>query len=301
MGYKMENIAKYDIVFEILHYMAVESTILSIEYIEKNIDTDSYRIVVVDNCSPDGSGERLADKYSDSEKVEILLNSSNQGFTRGNNYGIRYIRDHYDCCFLAVMNNDVLLAETTLIHKLNKYYAEYGFAVAGPNVVDPYGSVSNPVAYELPSDKLISERIEGPVKLLKFDKYGLINVYDKIAYTSFRIQRFFKGEAKKKYILDAKQDVVLHGCFWVFSRKYFERYSGLADKEYMYGEEETLQLCLEKAGLKSIYMPDVTVLHLHAQSSKEAFGNKAEKKRFVAHNQIESWKEYLKLREELEK
>ena len=105
--------------------------------------------------------------------------------------------------------------------------------------------------------------------------------------------------SQKKYVYDRKKDVVLHGCFWVFSRLFFEHYPALADKEYMYGEEETLQLCIESAGLKSLYLPDVTVLHLHQKSSKEAFRDSKERRRFIASNQKETWKEYLRLRDNL--
>lgn len=290
---------RVDIVFEMLHYMAVDSTIMSVEYIEKNIDTDSYMIVIVDNASPDGSGKILAERYMDSDKVTVISNLSNEGFTRGNNFGIRYIRNHYDCEFMVVMNNDVMLIETAFLYKLRKYMDIYGFAVAGPNVVQPYGTVSNPVAYELPSDRLLSERIKGPENMLKFDKIGLMGVYTAITYTCFRIKRFIKGETKKKYVYDMCDNVVLHGSFWIFSNRYFEAYDELADKKYMYGEEETLQLCIERAGLVSIYMPDVIVLHLHAMSSNEAYASRLEKERFAAMNQRETWKEYIELRNRL--
>ena len=292
---------KQDIIFEILHYLAYDSTVMSVEYIKKNIDTDDYRIVIVDNLSPDGSGARLKDKYKSDDKVTVISNSSNEGFTRGNNYGIKFIKEHYKYEFMVVMNNDVMLIETALVYKLRQYMLRDDFAVAGPNVVDRFGSVSNPVAYELPSDKLISERIAGPEKLVKYDRYGLMRVYDTLASTSFRIQRFFRGESKKKYIFDECKDVVLHGCFWIFSRRFFEKYPMLADKKYMYGEEETLQLCIEMGELTSIYMPDVTVLHLHQSSSKEAFKNSTERSRFIALNQKETWKEYLELRDKLKR
>ncbi len=289
----------FDIVFEILHYLAYDATVMTVDYIQKNIDTDNYHIVITDNASPDGSCEKLREKYADDERVTVINNLSNAGFTRGNNFGISYIRQHYESDFVVVMNNDVMLIDTALVYKLKRYYANEDFAVAGPNVVDIYGQVSNPVDYELPTDKMISERINGPKKLLKYDKYGLMNIYNRISLISFKMNRILKGESKKKYIFDVKRDVVLHGCMWIMSAKYFEYYEGLSDKEYMYGEEETLQLCLEAAGLKSIYMPDVTVLHLHQKSSKEAFKNSRERDRFVAMNQMESWKEYLKLRDGL--
>ena len=36
-----------DIVFVMLHYMAIEETKISIDYIRKNVDTEKYKIIVV--------------------------------------------------------------------------------------------------------------------------------------------------------------------------------------------------------------------------------------------------------------
>ena len=47
------------IVFVILHYLAIDETYKSVDSIEKKIDTDMYKIVIVDNASPDKSGALL--------------------------------------------------------------------------------------------------------------------------------------------------------------------------------------------------------------------------------------------------
>ncbi len=286
---------KYDIVFEVLHYLAYDATVKTVDHIQKNIDTGSYLIVIVDNGSGDDSGERLNREYEKDERVVVLKTGKNLGFTRGNNYGISYIRNNCDTPFIVVMNNDVLLIEKALVHKLRAYAGKYPFAAAGPNVVDEYGISYNPVARDLPSMKLINERISGAEKLLKYDRLGLLKPQTAISYTLFRMKRFIKGESRRLYEKDVCTDVVLHGCFWILSEAYFKEYDGLKDKEYMYGEEETLQLCLKKRKLMSLYMPDVTVLHLHAEASDMAFKSYADKLRFSAYNKSRSWREYLEL------
>ncbi len=292
------DMKKYDIVFEVLHYLAFDATVKSVDYIKKNIDTEEYLIVITDNGSPDDSGERLKEKYEGDDKVRVLKTGSNLGFTRGNNHGIAYIRENCDFDFMVVMNNDVMLIEGALVHKLRSYADKYPFAAAGPNVVDKYGVTYNPVARELPSMKLIKERIDGANKLLKYDRFGLLTPFTAVSYTGFRIKRFLKGESRRPYEKDVCTDVILHGCFWIFSRAYFEKCKGLADKEFMYGEEETLGLYLKKKGLMSLYMPDVTVLHLHAEASDMAFKKEADKLRFSAQNKSRSWLEYIELMNE---
>ena len=78
------------IVFVILHYLAIDETYKSVDSIEKKIDTDMYKIVIVDNASPDKSGALLKEHYKNDDHVEVLLNQENLGFARGNNVGFRY-------------------------------------------------------------------------------------------------------------------------------------------------------------------------------------------------------------------
>ena len=62
------------IVFVILHYLAIDETYKSVDSIEKKIDTDMYKIVIVDNASPDKSGALLKEHYKYDDHVEVLLN-----------------------------------------------------------------------------------------------------------------------------------------------------------------------------------------------------------------------------------
>ena len=48
-----------DIVFVILHYTAINMTISSVASIRRYIDTGNYKIIIVDNCSPDDSWREL--------------------------------------------------------------------------------------------------------------------------------------------------------------------------------------------------------------------------------------------------
>ena len=53
----------YKVVFSILHYVTSEKTIKCIDTITENLAYDNYLIYVVDNCSPNGSGKELQEKY----------------------------------------------------------------------------------------------------------------------------------------------------------------------------------------------------------------------------------------------
>ena len=57
--------------FVILHYMALEETILCVESIRGSVEGEK-KIIVVDNCSPNGSIKGLEEKYQDAGDVDVL-------------------------------------------------------------------------------------------------------------------------------------------------------------------------------------------------------------------------------------
>ena len=75
--------------FVILHYRAAEMTRTCVERI-RALNGSNY-IVIVDNASPNGTGELLAEEYAGEDNITVLLNQENAGFARGNNLGIRWV------------------------------------------------------------------------------------------------------------------------------------------------------------------------------------------------------------------
>lgn len=73
----------------------------------QNISYDQMDIVLVDNGSTDGSGERLKSEYPE---VNTVLLDENTGFGGGNIVGIRKALDR-ECDYVWVLNNDVLVLD----------------------------------------------------------------------------------------------------------------------------------------------------------------------------------------------
>ncbi len=77
------------------------------------LDYDPFRLVIVDNCSADGSGARLRDRFSAEERVEVLLAERNLGFAGGNNLGIRHAIDA-GAKYVWLLNNDTVVDPAAL-------------------------------------------------------------------------------------------------------------------------------------------------------------------------------------------
>ena len=79
--------------FVILHYMALDETILCVESIRDSVEGEK-KIIIVDNCSPNGTIKGLEEHYQDAADVDVLETGENLGFAKGNNFGYAYAVRH---------------------------------------------------------------------------------------------------------------------------------------------------------------------------------------------------------------
>lgn len=269
--------------FVVLHYNVQRETIKCVEHIKKNIDTEDYRIIIVDNASPNQSGKLLKTYFSTDEKVKVLLLEKNIGFARGNNAGIRYALKYDNPDFICAMNNDVYLLEEGLVEKLEQEYQQSCFSVLGPYIKNPTGrKQSNPV-----SDTPIEKKEAYVFKI----EYGLGVLFRSTAVVQFVNKYLFGKYHPDRKTLDRNKkyyNVKLHGCFLVFSKKYFEKFGGFDSRTFMYHEEEILYRHLLENKMISVYEPDIKVYHREGISTKNNFKDEKKKDIFRMKNYVNS-------------
>jgi len=275
----MESTVEYG--FVVLHYMAYDMTLKCAESLLAL--PVPVRLVIVDNASPDGSGELLRDRFAASPSVTVILNESNEGFARGNNAGYKYLRDHFQCRFITVLNNDVLIKDRGFTAKVEDIYGESPFAVLGPDILNPGTGVhQNPVRLEAFSVQEV---------LSIMDRFGRSLRHYRWKQFKWRVKRFFLPGIEKKappvYHDSPMKGVVLHGACYVFSEDFIRsRESCFNPATFLYFEEYILHLECLRDGLVMLYNPSVQVLHLEDVSTDAAFRHPAAK-------------EMMKLRESL--
>lgn len=87
----------------ILNYNNYEDTTMCLNRI---VGIDSLDIILVDNSSPDGSGDRLAADYRG--RIHYIQTGRNAGYAAGNNVGIKYAVELGEDRFICILNNDTL-------------------------------------------------------------------------------------------------------------------------------------------------------------------------------------------------
>lgn len=270
-----------DITFIILHYNGLDDTIICVESIKKFIDSTNYKVVIVDNKSPDKTYDDLLKYFANDENIVIIQSESNLGFAKGNNVGIDYARNNWQSDFVAVINNDTALIEKFLLEKVREKYCATNFAVLGPLVLKGDGYCNtNPMAVGTQTREAALEKMKHYRKMYWIYKFGLATLYHKLCNILVKLN-IKKHTHKELLCCEERTHVRLHGCFMVFSEKFFEKQEGFDPRTFMYFEEDILQYKLEKEGLVSLYTPEIKVYHKGEASTNRSFTTKRNKALFV--------------------
>lgn len=280
-------------VFVVLHYMAIDDTIECIKSILNNLTYSNLNIVVVDNFSPDGSGEKLFSMYKDEPKVTVILNSKNEGFARGNNVGYTYAKDVLKADFIATINNDIVIKQKDFIEKCIETYNKHKYYLLGPDIISLVDNQhQNPHRLE----GIKYEEIDGLKKLYKKEYLKAAILY----YTkTHRVLKYVKDKVKKnksnfkekKKVIHDKllENVQLHGAAIIFSPKYLSAFSySFNPNTFMYKEEDILFYVCRKNDYKIIYNPEIVLFHKEDSSTNVVFNSNLKKRIFYYKNQLES-------------
>lgn len=291
----------YKFAFVVLHYLTIEDTIECVNSIINNVDFTNYKIVIVDNGSPNGSGSILKKNFYNNDKITVILNEINLGFAKGNNVGFLHAKYKLKADFIALINNDTVIQQSDFISKIIEKFEFSNFHILGPDIISTKdGSHQNPRPRTLQK----KEELRGQIKLYRTKLLLNYFFFDNI------LEKAKKRFIKKPFITVSetigpswekeKLNVKLHGSALVFSPLYVELYEGLYPKTFIYSEEAILYFIAKRDNLKTIYSPAIRILHKEDSSTNEIFNKSYKKRRFYYKNFIKSGKVLLELMEKTE-
>ncbi len=285
------------IAFVVLHYMAIDDTRACVRSIVKNVP--EAKIILIDNNSPDGSGRKLENLYRKNKNVSVVINGENSGFSKGNNIGFLYAKKRYNPEYIVLCNNDTVILQKNFLNLVEEQYKKSHFAVLGPKILLPSGKV-NEVRLEMPSIGKLNKE----VKILMLERRAAdgklafiqASVMDFIRRAADAFRYFFLGQKYIRYRNRESEhsNIVLHGCFLVFSSRYIKLFDGLEEKTFMYREEEFLVRRLKRSGLKSVYDPKIIIKHNEDASTNAAASEKRGKDTFMLDQKIIATKKLIK-------
>ena len=279
--------------FVILHYMALEETIQCVESILNNIEGEK-KVIVVDNCSPNGTLADLQARYETAPDVDVLGTGSNLGFARGNNFGYQYAVQRYAPDFAVVMNNDMEITQSDFIAQMEKSCEEYGFAVMGPDIYSTKKKYhQNPQTRKMPTKKDLER------SCLKLEVKNALRFMVPLKWQIMELLHRQPAPEKRdeNYVDHVVEDPLLHGSCYIFSKDFMKKHPQecFFPGTFMYLEAEILCYQCRRDGEKMIYDPRLRVDHHEDVATDLEYHKQSKKSIFTIKCMLQSTKAFLAL------
>lgn len=209
------------------------------------VDFD-YEVVVVDNDSGDGTVDMVK---ADFPKV-ILIENVNEGFSKGNNRGLKIAKGRYK----LLLNPDTKVSVETFQVMRDFLASRKDVGIATCKLVKADGSLDPACMRGLP------DPWNGLMKTLGISKL----------FPNLKITSGYNLTTK-----DINQETELGACsgaFMFVSPECYEKITFLDEEFFMYGEDIDYCKRAKDTGFKVWYYPKTTTIHFKGQTSRKNVG-----------------------------
>lgn len=207
-----------------------------------------YKIILVDNGSPDNSLDIFKEKYLKNNHVKLLNTKSNLGYAGGNNFGINYaLKNKYD--YLMVLNNDVLvdpMFAQELVGQLKRY------DIVGPKIYFAPGFEYHKNRYQKNDLGKVIWSMGGQVDWNNI--YGSNIDIDKIDHGQFNE-------------INTNIDFI-SGCCFLAKNEVFKKIGNFDENYFMYMEDVDFCHRAKLNGFSLACIPKSYIWHVNSGSTK---------------------------------
>ncbi len=214
----------------------------------------SYRVMVVDNGSSDGSAAMARSEFPWAEVIEA---GRNTGYACANNIGLRafgYASGKPLATlprYALLLNPDTIVPSSAFTQMVAFADAHPDIGVAGPKLVRQDGSLDKACRRGFPTPTVAFYRFSGLSRLFPHhERFGRYNM------------TFLDPEEQ------ADVDAIV-GAFMLMRSQALEQAGLLDETFFMYGEDLDLCYRIKQFGWRVVYNPAVTVLHVKGAASRK--------------------------------
>ncbi len=225
----------------IVSYNTREMTIECVQSVLDHKGGLNVEIIVVDNCSKDGSAAALRENFPG---ITVIDSPANGGFAFGNNIGFERAHGRY----ILLLNPDTRVHAGSLETAITYMENNPDVGVMGPRVRLDDGSQQSSMIRYLSLTQLFFIIFMPSPWMRKTSLFG-----------DSRYADLSRDEINS---IDA-----VSGCFMLARRKILEETGGLDQRFFMYGEESEWCRRITRAGWDIHYNPNVEILHHGAAST----------------------------------
>ncbi|MDD5544026.1 MAG: glycosyltransferase family 2 protein [Acidobacteriia bacterium] len=199
----------------------------------------TFEVIVVDNCSKDGSLEAVRKQFP---QVKTIANSFNWGFSKGNNIGM--LQAHGRA--VIILNSDTELRKNIFKELYEALFSDVRLGAVGPRLIYPDGRVQHYCARR---------------------RQSLFQTLRLYYIPFFRAPQLFLLEPLAYEGLYATQG--LSGAAMMVKREVLERVGGLDEGFWAYCEDADWSERIAGAGYVLACLTSVDLIHYHGQGLKQ--------------------------------
>ena len=238
-GQSEESSVPVDVSIIVVSYNTRQMTLECLRSIVAETPRIEYEVLVIDNCSTDGSFEAVHDEFGDDPRFHLVQAETNLGFAGGNNVLAESAKGR----FLLLLNPDTVVLNGA-IEKLHAFAMRHlsnriwgGRTIFDDGSLNP-GSCWGP--YTVWSEFCAAVGLRG----------------------AFPKSTLFHPRAYGNWQRDTVREVgVVTGCFLLITSDDWKLLGGFDPEFFMYGEETDLCMRGIKQGMKPIVTPDAEIVH----------------------------------------
>ena len=214
----------------------------------KALAKTSGEVIVVDNCSIDGSVEMVKNKFP---QIQLVENKDNTGFAKANNQAISLAKGEY----VLLLNPDTVVEEDTFVKCIECMDANQKVGGLGVKMIDGKGEFLPESKRGLPTPWVAFYKI-----------FGLSSIFK----NSRKLGRYHLSYLSK----DKNHEVeILSGAFMMLRKTALDKVGLLDDNFFMYGEDIDLSYRLTQAGYLNYYFSETSIIHYKGESTKKSSVN----------------------------
>jgi hypothetical protein len=187
----------------------------------------NYLVIVIDNASTDNSVTFLEKEFNN--KIVIIKNKENLGFSGANNIGIKYALE-YECEYVLLLNNDTEIDKDLIKNMVN-------VSIKNNNAI-----ISPKIYYYNEPNKIWAAG-------------GGLNWKKGLSF------HYGKDEIDKGQYDQQKEIDFATGCCILIHKSVFDKIGFLAEEYFLYFEDTDFCVRAKRAGIKIIYEHKAKLWH----------------------------------------
>ena len=213
----------------------------SIASVIKHTHDILFEIIVVDNASPEGGVDSLANEFP---KVTVVKSRTNLGFAGANNLGFK----HSSGEFVLLLNPDTMLIGPSINVMMDRIRSLPDAGIVGCKLLNTDGSVQLSSIQKFPT--ILNQAIDAEYLRLRWPHCRL-----------WDIAPLFANDV---HVINVE---VIPGACMLLRRGVFAQVGMYSEDYFMYAEDLDLNYKLKRSGFTNYYVGETAIIHHGGGSS----------------------------------